>query len=459
MTRLLAALWLALPSAASAAPLSPLGRAAAETLKALVRIDTSNPPGNERPACESLAEVLAAAGVPYEIVESTPGRASLVARLKGDSSRRPLLLLAHLDTVGVEAERWSFPPLAGDEKDGAVRGRGAVDDKSMAAVFAVVLADLAKRGVRLKRDVVLAAVADEESGGRWGIKWLLEHRPELLDAELALNEGGTTFTRGGKVRIFAVQVQEKEYLDLTVTARGAGGHASVPDPDNAVLRLARALVRLDERRVEPRVSPVARAYFEALRGIETPELSAAFDDLLSDDEERVERGGELLRENPYYWAMVADTWAPTLLSGGFRENVLPSEARANLNVRLLPDTDSERFLEDLRAVAEDAGVGLEMVSGPEGAPPPAAPLDGAFWTALRGVVAGLSPGAVVVPSMSVGSTDAAVLRRRGVAVYGLEFPLSPDDQSRIHGHDERMPLAGLEYGVTLVSRLVTELAR
>lgn len=450
--------WAFLAAPAGAAPRAPLVRAAAETLKALVRVNTANPPGGERPACELLGKTLAKAGIAYEIVESTPGRASIVARLKGDGSGRPLLLLAHLDTVGVEPERWSFPPFSGDEAGGAIRGRGAVDDKSMAAVFAVVFADLARRGVRLKRDIIFAATADEESGGQWGVRWLLGHRPELLDAELALNEGGTTFTRDGKVRLFAVQVQEKEYLDLALVARGAGGHASVPDPDNAVLILARALVRLEERRSGPRLSSVTRAYFEALRGLETAELSAAFDEVLSDDEDLIERGADLLRENPYYGAMLGDTWSPTLLSGGVRENVLPSEARVNLNVRLLPGSDPDEYLEAMRSHLADTGAMVERVSASDGPPPPPAKLTGPFWSAIQKAVSAASPGAAVVPFLSVGSTDAAALRRRGVEVYGLEFPLSSEDQSHIHGHDERMPLAGLDYGVALIARLVDELA-
>lgn len=449
-------LLLALPASAA---LSPAGAESAALLKDLVRADTSNPPGSERAACETLGAFLKAGGIPYEILESTPGRTNLAARLKGDGSARPILLLSHLDTVGAEKGRWTFDPWAGDEKDGYIRGRGAIDDKSMAAVFAVVLRRLAASGVRLKRDVVFLATADEESGGRWGVRWLLQNRPDLFDAELGFNEGGTTFTRGGRVRLLAVQVVEKEYLDLDLVARSAGGHASVPDPDNAVLRLARALVRLDEWRPAPRLSPVTRAYFHDLRGLETSELSAAFDDLLSEDEERVERGFEALRENPYYNAMVTDSLAPTLLSAGVRENVLPSEARANLNARLLPDTDPKAFLEELRSTLEDTGVSVEPASVSDGPAPGAVPLEGPVWNAVRRAVAAESPGAAVVPSLSVGSTDAGLLRRRGVAVYGLEFPLSPEDQSRIHGHDEMMPLSGLDYGARLVTRIVAELTR
>lgn len=452
-------LLLAAALAVPAQALSPLGREAADTLKALVRVDTTNPPGVEASAVAVLAGVLGKAGVPYEVVESSPGRASLVARLKGDGTRRPLLLLAHLDVVGAEAGRWSFPPFAGDEVDGAVRGRGSVDDKSMAAAFAAVMADLSRRKVPLKRDVVFAATADEESGGALGVKWLLEHRPGLLDAELALNEGGTTFSVGGRVRAVAVQVAEKAYLDVTLTARGAGGHASVPDPENALLRLARALVRLDEWRTAPSVSAVTRETFAALRGLESPELSAAFDDILSDDDERVERGAEVLRERPYYGAMVWNTWSPTMAASGVRENVHPSEATVNLNVRLLPGASAAEFLTALRAQLADLGVEASAASGSADATPPVMPLDGPFWRALRKAVEAASPGASVVPSLSVGSTDASALRRRGVLVYGLEFPLSPDDQSRIHGHDERMPLAALDYGTRLTADLVAELAR
>lgn len=433
---------------------------AAEHLSRLVRINTVNPPGNERAACDYLGAALKAGGVPYEVLESTPGRASLIARLKGDGSKRPLLLLAHLDTVGVEEAAWSFPPFSGARERGYVHGRGSVDNKSMAAAGLVVLLQLQRERARLRRDVILAAVADEESGGGLGVRWLLEKHPDKVLAEYAVNEGGTTQVKEGKVRLVAVQTLEKSYFDVRLTARGSSGHASVPQADNAIHALSRALTRLGAWEGKLSLNPVTRAFLQGLAPLEEGGTRRAIEDALSGDSERQAEGAETLRAaNPYYYAMMTDSVVPTVIAGGIRENVVASEAWANLNMRLLPETEPERFFEELRSVIEEPAVDMEVVSRPSGPPPPPMPVDNEMFAAFEKVARRLSPGAVVVPSMSVGSTDSESLRRRGVSVYGFEFPLSFEDESRIHGHDERMPEAGLDYGVRFLHALVTEVAR
>lgn len=456
---LLAALLSSASAHAGPADWDALGREAAAHLSSLVRIDTSNPPGNELEACRYLAGALDGEGVPYEILESTAGRASLVARLAGDGSRRPLLLLAHLDTVGVEDGRWSFPPFAGDQQGGYLRGRGSIDDKSMAAAFLTAVLWLKRSGAALKRDVVFAALADEESGGELGLKRLLARRPELLDAEYAVNEGGTTLAAEGRVRLVAVQTLEKAYYDVRLTARSSGGHAAVPRPENAIHVLARALARLEAWERPLSLNEVTRAHLSALLPLEKAAARRAILDVLSEEPERVERGRRALKRHPYYLAMLQDTVVPTLVSGGLRENVLPAEAWTNLNVRLLPDTDPDAFLENLNAVIDEPSIDVSVAGSPDGLPPPPMPLDNAFFQAVRRVAEGLSPGAVVVPSMSAGSTDSERLRRRGVLTYGLQMPLAAEDEARIHGIDERMPLAGLAWGTRFLTELVLEVSR
>jgi acetylornithine deacetylase/succinyl-diaminopimelate desuccinylase-like protein len=432
---------------------------AAAYLSDLVRIRTDNPPGNERAACDYLAGVLRLANIPFAVLESTPGRANIVARLKGRGGKKPLLLIAHLDTVGVEAERWSFPPFAGDIHEGYVRGRGAIDDKSMAAVFLTTLLRLKREGISLSRDIIFAATADEESGGALGVRWLLQHHPDLLQSEFAINEGGLTQWADGRVRLMAIQSSEKSYYDVQLTARGVSGHASVPHPDNAIHMLSAALTKIETWRRAPRVNSVTRRFFNGVGPLESEPVQRALEDVLSEEPERVERGESILRSHSYYSAMLHDTAVPTIIRGGIRENVVASEAVVNLNVRLLPETDAAEFLESLVSVIDEPGIEVEIRTRPAGPAPPVMPSNSELFRAFDTVATRRNPGTIVVPSMSVGSTDSEFLRRAGILTYGFELPLSFQDEARIHGHDERMPVASLDWGVDFILELLKEVGQ
>lgn len=445
------------PLFAAEKTISPLGREAAAYLSDLVRINTVNPPGNERAACDYLAGVLRSAGIPFDIYESTPGRANIVARLKGDGSKGPVLLLAHLDTVGVEEHQWSFPPFSGEVKDGYLLGRGAIDDKSMAASYLAVLLELKRTKTKLKRDVIFAATADEESGAAYGVRWMLENHPQALSAEFALNEGGSTYRKGDAVRLVAIQTLEKSYYDIRLTARGSSGHASVPLPHNPIFMLGRALSRIETWDRPMRVNLVTRSYMEGVARWEERVLQGAIRDILSDEPELVENGLDVLRKHPYYSALLQDTVVPTFFDAGVRANVVPSEAKLNLNVRLLPDSDPEEFLQELSGVVDESGIEIEIVDGPNGPPPPPMEEDSEMFSAIRRAVSKRAPKADVVPSMSVGSTDAEFLRRNGVKVYGIQFPLSTEEEARIHGHDEKIPLTGLDFGTHLIIEVLREI--
>ncbi|HLL53219.1 MAG TPA: M20/M25/M40 family metallo-hydrolase, partial [Myxococcaceae bacterium] len=244
-------------------------------LAAVVAADTSNPPGNEARAVAAGAARLKEAGIPFERFEFAPGRENLVARLKGDGSQRPLLLLAHVDVVGTQGQRWSTPPHQLTEVNGFLQARGVADDLGRAAVTLETFILLAKSGVKLRRDVILAWTGDEESGGD-GIRWLLKHHPEKVSAELAINEGGgVVLDASGKPKLISLNAAEKTYQDFTITARGTTGHSSVPLADNAILRLARGLERLGRAPFPPRLLPVTRAWFLARAPVESPSLGAA----------------------------------------------------------------------------------------------------------------------------------------------------------------------------------------
>lgn len=430
-------------------------------LKDLLRIDTTSPPGNETEACRYIAGVLAGEGIPYEILESTPGRGSLLARLKGSGSRKPILMLAHLDVVGVERDKWTVDPFAAVEKDGYIYGRGAVDDKDLVASELAVLIALKRSGRRLSRDVLYLAEADEESGGAYGIGWILKHYPGKLRAEYAINEGGSSQLRDGKLQLVSIQAGEKLYHDIRLVARGPSGHASAPLAGNAIYALSRALARLERHVPEPRLNPVTRRYFEGLSvASEDPQFRKAAADIASGAPERLKRGAEALKGGGHSFAhaMLHDTVSPTLVGGGLRVNVIPSEVWANLNVRLLPDSTTEGFVRRLGEVLEEAAVEIQVVTRPEPNPPPLMPADSELFRTFVAVAKGMAPEAVVVPYMSTGATDSEYLRRHGVLAYGIGVPLSQEDESRMHGHDERIPLKSLDFGTRFLYEVVLQAA-
>lgn len=465
--------------------LDPDGREAVLLLRDLIRIDTVNPPppgsgkphANETALVEFVRRVLAADGIPSEIYESAPGRGNLVARYRGTGQKRPLLLMAHVDVVGFDRASWEVDPLAGEIRGGFLWGRGALDDKDDAAVFVQVLRILARTRARLSRDVVLMLNADEESGGRHGARFMVERHADTIDGEFALNEGGRAILRGGAVAQYGIQTAEKIYNDFRIWLRGRSGHSSVPLPGNAILRLGGMLDKLGRFRLPVRVLETVAAQMRGLA--DTPEMSPWRDALRRAAAGDLAAAEELCRE-PRFNALLRSTMVPTIVRGGIRENVLPPDAEVNVNARLLP---GDRIEDAVRRLMEHLGESrYALVEGGEeaferwkrenragdvavflterGADAPPSPLDTEMYRALEAVGRRLSPGAVVVPQLTTGATDARFLRLKGVPCYGINpCPTEEEEEGTLHGPNERVRLASVAFGVRFVREVVLEVAR
>ena len=432
-------------------------------LQTLIRLDTVNPPGNEITAARYLDGVLRGAGIETWLDEPAPGRASLIARIRGTGTQRPILLMAHMDVVGVEPEKWTMQPFGGEILDGHLYGRGAIDDKGMLAANLQAML-IVRRAIEAgapppSRDIVFLATSDEETGGIFGIDWVLANRRELIDAEFALNEGGRVRVVDGRTLYCAVQCAEKVPHNVVVTARGPGGHAAIPLEGNAIARLARALALIAAHREPLELSPITRTFFHELSGI-WPDRAVrrAMADVCADDPAQAERGARALQALPSFDAVVRNGISPTLVAGGTRSNVIPTEATATLNIRTLPGSGIQELLGRLRALVDDPDVTMHVrASGDEASP---SPLDSPMYQAITEELRALEPGAITVPYLSTGATDSATLRRAGIACYGLlPFPLTQDDEDRMHGHDERLGVEALGFGVRLVTRVVARVAR
>lgn len=435
-----------------------LGDAAVTHLQALLRIDTTNPPGGETAAAEYLAGLLTQPRVEMTLVGAEPSRRCLVARLRGDGSAAPLLLSAHLDVVPAEGARWRHPPFAGIIDDGYLYGRGAIDMKHMAVMAALVLGRLAAEGGRLRRDVIFAAVADEEMGCDRGSRFLVDHHPELVRAEYALTEvGGFTLHLGGR-RLYPIQVAERGIAWLRMTARGPAGHGSMPRPDSAVLRLARALTALGRAELPLHVTPPAEAYLAALgrsQGplgrallplLRTPGLAPRLLRLLPDAS-----AARALR------AVLGNTVSPTVLRAGDKTNVIPAEASCELDGRLVLGQTAASLIAELRPIVGD-DIELQVLrESPALSTTPASPV----WDAIEAELARFDPAGVAIPYMLPGFTDAQAWTRLGTRVFGFAPLQLPADGPRFaelfHGDDERISVAGLRWGVSLLLAVVRRL--
>jgi acetylornithine deacetylase/succinyl-diaminopimelate desuccinylase-like protein len=430
---------------------------AREVLAELLAADTSNPPGNEARAVAIGVKRLTQAEVPFEVSDFAAGRQNLVARLKGDGSERPLLLLAHTDVVGTSGQSWSSPPHELVERDGYLVGRGTGDDLGMAAVELEVLLILKRTGTALKRDVIVAWTGDEESGGS-GVKWLLANKKSSIDAALAINEGGgLVLGDDGGLKFVSLQTAEKIYQDFKVVAHGPTGHSSVPLADNAIYRLARALDRLAEFRFPVRLLPVTRASFAARAAVESAEIAGAMRAVAEATDTPPADAVEVLDGDPILAASLRTTCVATQIEGGTRPNALPAEASANINCRILPDETTDDVRQKLAEVfADDA---LEIHPSLEFGHAEPSPLEGPGPDAIRKVIEEGFPDAPVIPSMSRGATDSRYLRAAGIPAYGLSPIANTEaDGRRAHGVDERIPAASLRPAVELLHRLVLELA-
>jgi acetylornithine deacetylase/succinyl-diaminopimelate desuccinylase-like protein len=433
------------------------GEDAVELLRALVRFDTSNPPGDEAECINFLAERLRQAGLEPELVEPAPRRANLVARLpaRDGGVLPPLLLNGHVDVVAAEAARWRHPPFAGEVHDGAVWGRGTVDMKQMVAMSATVLGLLARLGAPLRRDLLLAAVADEEAGCAMGSAYLVDHHPDKVRAGFALGEVGGFTLNLGRRPVYPVQVAEKGVCWLRARTRGATGHGSLPRADNAVVRLAEAVTRAS-RRLPLHPSPEVRRFVAALadsqprpaRDLLPLLLRPRLSNLVLDRMVREPTAARGLN------AVLRNTVSPTILRAGYKTNVIPGEAVAELDGRIAVGSSEQELLAELAALL-GPDVELEVLRS---IPPTVAPPDTELFEVIGAVVAEQHPGAVAVPSVTPGFTDAKYWSQLGATCYGFSpVRLEPSDGTfadLFHGDDEHVPVAGFKAGLRMLADVV-----
>lgn len=435
-----------------------LGDEAAQLLSQYIRINTTNPPGNEIVAARWLAAVLRREGIESQIFEPAPGKANLYARLRGDGSARPIIMLNHMDVVLASPQYWSVDPFGGVIKDGAVWGRGALDMKGEGIAQLMTMLILKRAGVPLKRDVIFLATADEEIGAGVGAAWFVAQHPELIrDAEFLINEGGSTRAGGrGGVDYYGVGTTEKSPFWLDMTARGTAGHGSRPTPDNPVHRLVRALNRIAEWRTPLIVTPSVERYFRDLATVERDSTQRRwFSDIRAAIRDSV--AARVITSDVAYNALLRNTLSITGLKGSDKTNVIPPIATAALDVRLLPGQDPAAFLAELTRVVADTAVSFR----PQGPNWPAteSSTDTELFRAITAVAHARHPNALVTTPMLAGFTDSHYFRRLGIASYGLgPFPLTQADSRGVHGNDERVSVEALRFGVRFYYDVVATVA-
>ena len=425
---------------------------ATQFLSAYIKINTTNPPGNEIAAARFLAERFRKAGIAAQTFESERGRGSVVARVKGTGGARPVILLNHLDVVPANPDGWDVPPFSGVVRDGYVYGRGTLDCKGVGTVDAMALMLLKRNGIRLKRDVIFLGTADEEAGGKLGAGWMVaNHFDAFSDAEFVLNEGGDIHILPNGTRSYDPAVSEKTPCWLRLTATGEAGHGSAPAKETAVTRLVRALARLRDYQPELHVVPEVQAYYAARAALEDEAQRMRYSDLraaLADETFRAQFLGDAHNS-----AMVHNTLTPTVLSASEKTNVIPRTASAELDCRLLPDQNPEAFVQTVKGVIDDAEVTVDVLLN---FPPSSSPTDTALFAAIR-TLAGRD-NAPVVPGVLTGFTDSHYFREKGLASYGfVPFALGEDETRREHGLNERLSTENLRDGTRRLLDLLQEL--
>src|SRR5690348_9525215 len=452
------------PTPASAVSASPepasITREASGWLVDLIKLNTSNPPGNEQLAAMYVSNLLQKEGVKAEILDVGPGRSAVVARLRSSVVPDPskaLLLVAHMDVVPVEKARWTVDPFSGVARDGYLYGRGAIDDKGMLAANLAVFIGLKRTNAHLNRDVIFLATADEEGSGDASIRTLIAKYWDKFAAGFAINEGGNVFMKNGKVQYIGVQASEKVAVNVAVIARGTSGHASQPTKDNPVVHLAAAIAKIGTYSAPVHFTAIVRRYFEGIAPLEDDEIGKWIRSM--DTPDRGEHAQHVVSDTSPLWnAMLRDTVTPTVLTAGVANNVIPAEARANLNVRLLPGDSINTVLNDLNKLVNDPAVKLEVQPNAGLAAPPSS-LESDFYNLICRVATQEFGGAPSLPFQSTWLTDSAQLRLHNVQAYGLvPFPLAQEDLRRMHGDDERIPLAAFDKGVDVITKIIAEFA-
>jgi acetylornithine deacetylase/succinyl-diaminopimelate desuccinylase-like protein len=431
-------------------------------LRDLIRINTTNPPGNETAAAKYLAERMGEEGFKCELFESAPDRGSVVARLKGTGEKPSLLLLSHLDVVAANAGEWSVDPFGGVVKDGFVWGRGALDMKGMVAIEVLVLKLLKRNGVELKGDVVFAATADEEQGGLSGADYLLRNYPEKVFAPYVLNEGGGLAipTRNGNV--FTVQTAEKGILWFKVIAKGTSGHGSMPNvADNAIMRMNRVIAKLGNYRSEVLLVPTVKRFLSEIAR-EDAVLQEPFTRLLANPELSDKILDEFAMASPQLAEEIRPrlqmTITPTIIHGGVKENVIPSECETVFDCRILPGQESAQAIGLIKALLAEVDSEKLVFESLQVQEPSESTAETPLYAAISEVLREFEPNCGVTPMLATGGTDSRFFRRKGSVCYGFQ-PMYPEESSgkvvkREHSIDERISVENLVFGASVLYETV-----
>ncbi len=436
----------------------------AETMQhfqALLRLDTSSPPGNEIRAVEYLEQVLKREGIPYQIFAKDPQRPNLVARIKGNGKKRPILVMGHTDVVTVDPQKWTFPPFGATRDGGYVYGRGAVDDKDSVAAGLMLMLILKRTGVALDRDVIFMAEAGEEGAPEFGAQFMIDNHFSAIEAEYRFAEGGGIVRTGGKVQQANVGTTEKEPRPIELIARGPAGHGSVPSKNNVVSRLSAALARIADWVPPLQINETTVAYFRTLSTLVPPDVAQRYRDALNPDPKVSAPAAEwLLEHQPQHWSMLHTSLVPTIVDAGYRYNVIPSEAKAIVDVRLHPEEDQKTFLDRVPEVVNDPAIEVRWFRDPY-RPAGASRLNTEAFSVLQAQLKAHYD-TTVLPMMGTGATDMAQVRSKGIQCYGIGPAVDSEDAGKgfgAHSDQERILESELHRFVRLQHDVVLELAR
>jgi len=454
----------AAPNASAQAPLPSPALVQIETeatnwLQGLVRINTTNPPGNELAAANYIKGILDKEGINSEIFETAPGRGFIVARLSSSPVPDPskaLLLLGHLDVVGVDRGKWTVDPFGGVINGSYLYGRGVIDDKAMIIANMATLIELKRSNARLNRDVIFLAEGDEEAGGAQGMQVVVTKYWNKVAAGFAINQGGDLQMKDGKVQFVGVQVSEKVDSKVDVVATGTPGPAALPLKDNPVAHLSAAIAKIAAYETPIQFDSVTRAYFQAIAPAQDEDTAKWMRAL--DTADRGEHAAKIIADkNPIWGAMIRDTISPTVLQTGTNANLIPAQAKAVLDIRMLPGDPLDLLVSKLKAAVNDPAVRIDVEPGAE--PAPSSSVSSDLYNSITRVAGSEFPGAPVAPYLSPSATDSSFLRERSVQTYGLlPFPLTAEDRARANGNDERIPLDAFRKGVEFIYNVVSGFA-
>ncbi len=436
-----------------------------ETLRhfqAIIKIDSTDPPGREQGVAEYLKQVLEKDGIPVQMFAKEAHRPNLVARLKGTGKQRPLLIMGHTDTVNVDPKKWTHPPFSANREGGYIYGRGTVDDKDNVVSSLMVMLMLKRLNVALDRDVIFLAEAGEEGSSSLGIQFMANEHFPVIDAEFCYAEGGSVTRVGGTVKYASVQTVEKIPRAISVTSRGVAGHGSVPLETNALAHLGEAVGKIAMWTPPMRLNETTAAYFKRLASVSSPEEAARYRALLSPDPKISGPADAYMRKNePRHWSMLRTSLSPTIIGGGYRTNVIPSEGTATIDTRLAPDEDAAKFLEMVKQVVNDPQVEVSYGARDTRPPTPPMKLDSAAFMAIEANVTKHYK-ATTLPTMSTGATDMAFLRRKGIQCYGIGPATDIEDGPKgfgAHSDQERILESELYRFVRFNWDAVVDLAR